>query len=161
MAVKHDVHRELEKAWAELCAAVEAVPPDDREKPGVVEDWTLKDLLGHIAFWSGRAAATLRCACDDRLDAIPIGQGENWVDEWNAREYETRKDRPFTEVRVEWLRNYEEANACLDAAPEEKLNVLLRGNEVASYFAGDTYEHFREHAEHIRDWLRGLETSEE
>jgi hypothetical protein len=161
MAVKFDVHRELEKAWAELSAVVEAIPPEDREKPGVVDSWTLKDLLGHIAFWCGRAAETLRCVCDDRLGNIPVGEGEGWVDEWNAREYELRKDRPFTEVRVEWLRNYAEANACLDATPEEKLNVQLRGNEVAAYFAGDTYEHFREHAQQIREWLRGLETSEE
>jgi uncharacterized protein (TIGR03083 family) len=161
MAVKSDVHRELEKAWAELCAVVDHVPPEDREKPGVVDGWTLKDLLGHIAFWSGRAAETLRCACDDRLDAVPVGEGESWVDEWNAREYELRRDRPFTEIRIEWLRNYQDANACLDATPEDKLNVSLREQEIAVYFAGDTYLHFREHVEHIRDWLRRLETSEE
>ena len=160
MADKVQVHRELEHAWADLSALVDSVPAEDREKPGVVDDWTLKDLLGHIAFWSGRAADTLRCVCADRPGDIPVGEGDNWVDQWNEREYNARKDRSFTEVRTELLRNYKEANACLDAAPEEKLSVKLRGQETAVYFVGDTSGHYREHAEHIREWLRNLETSE-
>ena len=161
MANKVEVHRELEKAWADLCALVDSVPAGDREKPGVVEQWTLKDLLGHIAFWSGRAAETLRCVRAGRLEEVPFGEGDNWTDEWNEREYNVRKDRSFMEVRTEFLRNYKEANSCLDETPEDKVNVKLRGREVAAYFAGDTYGHYREHAEHIRAWLRNLETSED
>ncbi len=160
MADKVEVHRELEQAWADLTAVVDSVPVGDREKPGVVESWTLKDLLGHIAFWSGRAAETLRCACAGRLDDIPFGEGDNWFDEWNEREYNIRKDRSFMEVRTEFLRNYKEANARLDETPEEKVNMRLRGEVVSVYFAGDTSGHYREHAVHIREWLRNLETSE-
>jgi len=154
------MHRELEQAWAGLTAVVESVSVEDREKPGVVESWTLKDLLGHIAFWSGRAAETLRCACAGRLDDIPFGEGDNWFDEWNEREYNIRKDRSFMEVRTEFLRNYKEANACLDETPEEKINLKLRGKDVADSFAGDTSLHYREHARHIQEWQRNLETSE-
>jgi len=155
-----EIHRELEHAWADLCALAESVSKEDREKPGVVDSWTLKDLLGHIAFWSGRAAETLRCVCADRLDGVPFGEGDNWWDEWNEREYNVRKDRSFMEVRTEFLRNYKEANACLDETPEEKLNLKLRGKEIGVSFAGDTSKHYREHAVHIREWLRNLETSE-
>ena len=160
MADKVEMHRELELAWSDLTAVVESVSEEDREKPGVVESWTLKDLLGHLAFWSGRAAETLRCVCAGRLDDVPFGEGDNWTDEWNEREYNVRKGRPFMEVRTEFLRNYKEANACLDETPEEKLNLKLRGEEVAVYFAGDTSGHYREHAAQIREWLRELETSE-
>ena len=160
MADKVEMHRELELAWSDLTAVVESVSEEDREKSGVVESWTLKDLLGHLAFWSGRAAETLRCVCAGRLDDVPFGEGDNWTDEWNEREYNVRKDRPFMEVRTEFLRNYKEANACLDETPEEKLNLKLRDEEVAVYFAGDTSGHYREHAAQIREWLRELETSE-
>ena len=127
MADKAEMHRALELAWADLTAAVESVSEEDREKPGVVESWTLKDLLGHVAFWSGRAAETLRCVCAGRLEEVPFGEGDNWTDEWNEREYDIRKDRPFVEVRTEFLRNYKEANSCLDETPEDKVNVKLRG----------------------------------
>ncbi len=160
MADKAEMHRELEHAWADLSDLLESVAEDDREKSGVVDSWTLKDLLGHLAFWSGRAAETLRCVCADRLQDIPVGEGDNWTDEWNEREYNVRKDRSFMEVRTEFLRNYKEANTCLDETPEEKINLMLRGEEVAVYFAGDTYGHYREHTEQIREWLRDLETTE-
>jgi hypothetical protein len=160
LADKIEVHRELEHAWADLTTAVEAVSKEDREKPGVVESWTLKDLLGHIAFWSGRAADTLRCVCEDRIQDIVVGEGDNWTDEWNEREYNVRRDFSFMEVRAEFLRNYKDANACLDNAPEEKLSLKLRGEEAAVFFVGDTSGHYREHAAHIREWLRNLETSE-
>jgi hypothetical protein len=160
LAGKAEMHRELEEAWAELATVLESVPEEDREKPGVVESWTLKDLLGHLAFWSGRAAETLRCVCEDRPQDILVGEGDNWTDEWNEREYNVRKDRSFMEVRAEFLRNYKEANVRLDETPEEKVNMRLRGEVVSVYFAGDTSGHYREHAAHIREWLRNLETSE-
>ena len=160
MANKAEMHRELEKAWAELATVLESVPDEDRETPGVVASWTVKDLLGHLAFWSGRAAETLRCVCEDRPQDIPVGEGDNWVDEWNEREYNVRKDSSFTEVRAEFLRNYKEANARLDETPDEKVNTRLRGEVVAVYFVGDTSGHYREHAAQIREWLRNLETSE-
>ena len=125
------MHRELEEAWAELATVLESVPEEDREKPGVVESWTLKDLLGHLAFWSGRAAETLRCVCENRLDDVSFGEGDNWTDEWNEREYNVRKDHSFMEVRAEFLRNYKEANARLDETPEEKVNMRLRGEVVS------------------------------
>ena len=111
--------------------------------------------------WSGRAAETLRCVCSGRPQDVPFGQSENWVDEWNEREYEARKDRSFTEARAEWARNHESACEALDETPEEKLNEKVRDRTALEYFAGDTYEHYREHAAHIRDWRQQLDTSED
>jgi len=160
VADKAQVERELDRAWGELMKLVEATPEDACTQAGVVEDWSLKDLLGHIAFWSQRAAETLRCATAGRLSDVPIGRGANWVDEWNAKAYAERKDLPFTQVRAEWMRNHEDATKALDATPPEKLDEKLRDNPVLQYFAGDTYEHYREHAEHIKAWLQQVETTE-
>ena len=160
VADKTQVERELDHAWGELLRAVEAVPDDACTQPGVVDEWSLKDLLGHIAFWSERAAETLRCATADRLNDVPMGSGDGWVDEWNKKAYDERKDHPFKEVRAEWIRNHENATSALDGAPAEKLDELLNESPILQYFAGDTYEHYREHTEHIKAWLQQLETTE-
>lgn len=89
-----------------------------------------------------------------------MGGREGWVDAWNAREYELRKAIPFSQVRAEWMRNHQEATRELDATPAERLDEELRGYPLLRYFAGDTYEHYREHAEQIRAWLHDLETTE-
>lgn len=158
---KDEVLRELDSAWGDLMRAVETVPEDDCETPGVVDEWTLKDLLGHISFWSGLAASTLRCATDGRLEDVERGQGDNWVDEWNKREYEARKDFPLSQVRAEWMRNHLEAADALDQAPEEVLDMPFKNGPIHAYFSGDTYEHYREHTDHIKAWQQQLDTSEE
>jgi uncharacterized protein (TIGR03083 family) len=161
MADKAAVERQLDEAWAELQALVQKAPEDAVTEPGVVEDWSLKDLLGHMAFWSGRAARNLRCTAAGRPDEAEFGEGENWVDEWNAREFEARRDHEFHQVRAEWMRNHEDAVKALDEAPAEVLDEKLRGDDsVLEGFGWDTYEHYRQHAEHIKDWLRQTETSE-
>ena len=40
-----------EPAWGRLLSGVGRVPIDRTEEPGVTGDWSLKTLLGHIAFW--------------------------------------------------------------------------------------------------------------
>ena len=161
MADKAAVERQLDEAWAELQGLVQKAPEDAATEPGVVDEWSLKDLLGHMAFWSGRAARTLRCAAAGRPEDAEFGEGENWVDEWNAREFAARRDHEYHQVRAEWMRNHEDVVKALHDAPPEALDAKLRGESSAlDIFAGDTYEHYREHAEHIKDWLRQTETSE-
>lgn len=162
MADKAEVERALDEAWSELITLVQAVPEDDATQPGVVEDWSLKDLLGHMAFWSGRACRTLRCVGAGHPEEAEFGEGPAWVDEWNAREMNARKQHSWSEVRAEWMRNHEEAAKALDEAPADKLDGKLKDQyAVLDVFAEDTYKHYREHAEHIRNWLRQTETSEE
>jgi uncharacterized protein (TIGR03083 family) len=161
MADKQAIEQRLDAAWAELLGLVQKVPEDAVTRPGVVEDWSLKDLLGHIAFWSGRAARTLRCTAAGRPEDAEFGDGEDWVDAWNAREFEARKDHEFHQVRAEWMRNHEDVCKALDDAPAEAFDIKLRGGySVLENFAGDTFMHYSEHAQHIRNWLREMETSE-
>ena len=157
---KADVLRDLDSAWGDLMQTIEAILDDDCETPGVVDEWTLKDLLGHMAFWSGQAASTLRCATAGRLEDVDRGHGDNWVDEWNKREYEARKDHSLSQVRAEWMRNHRDAAEALDHAPPEVLDMPFNNGPIHQYFAGDTYEHYREHTEHIKAWQQQLDTSE-
>jgi hypothetical protein len=157
---KAKVVRDLDSAWGDLMRTVEAIPAEDCEKPGVVGDWSLKDVLGHIAFWSGQAATTMRCAAAGRLEDVERGTGSNWVDEWNEREYRARKDHALSEVRAEFLRNHKEAADALEAAPEEVLETKFGQYRVITYFEGDTFDHYREHNEQIKEWQQQLDTSE-
>ncbi len=160
MAEKVDLERELESAWAELRSPVDEVPDSELEQPGVVDEWSMKDLLGHLAFWSQHAADSLTAVDAGRTDEIVFGEGENWFDDWNAREYIVRKDRSFSDIRVEWLRGYENARAALVAASEEDLAKKHGEYDPQHSFPADTFLHYREHTEHIRSWMRDLETTE-
>lgn len=160
MAEKVDLERELESAWDELRSLVDEVPDSELEQPGVVDEWSMKDLLGHVGFWSQHAANSLSAVNAGRLDEIVFGEGENWFDDWNAREYAVRQDRSFPDIRVEWLQGHENARTALVAASEENLAKTHGKYDPQRSFPADTFLHYQEHAEHIRSWMRDLETTE-
>ena len=157
---KAEATRELERHWAELRSVIESVPDEEIAQPGVVEEWSVKDIVGHIAFWADRGAATLRASNAGSFEGLVWGEGETWVDDWNERESQVRKDKPYTEIRGEWLKAHEAARQALEGASDETLDAPFRGHTVADFYIGDTYTHYKEHAEQIKAWLHEMETTE-
>lgn len=150
----------LVSAWDELVAVVDSVPGDEMEAPGVVEEWSVKDLLGHIAFWADKGAGDLELLTSGRAQEIETPGGDENVDRWNRREAEARKGMRLAEIRGQWLASFEHARAALDSVPADVLDTGVAGYAQWKRFAGDTYLHYREHADQIRAWQRALETTE-
>lgn len=159
-STKDTTTRELERAWTALRSLIESIPEDELTAAGVVGDWSIKDVMGHVAFWDERAALTLRAATAGKPHDIPKGEGPNWVDEWNEREYRARKDKSFKDIRGEWITAHENARSALAEVPEGLLDTQAGPAKVIDYFAGDTYTHYDEHLEQIKAWLREMETTE-
>ncbi len=158
---KADVEREIVEAWLALASAVDSLSDLEQEQPGVVDGWTVKDLLGHIAFWAQLAAENLQLIAAGKPDQIRSPASEEALDEWNERERRLRLDRPLADVRKEWLESFEGAMQALAAFPVEQLVEEAKGGQTAlKLLAADTYEHYREHLEHLVAWRRELETTE-
>ena len=157
---KADVERELLDAWEALGSAVDSFSDLEMEQPGVVESWSIKDLLGHIAFWAQQAAENLQLIAAGRADEVQRPSDEKAMDEWNEREWRLRRERPLSEVREEWLESFQGAMQALVALPSERLEEKLRGYTALKLLAEDTYEHYKEHLAHLTAWRRELETTE-
>ncbi len=158
---KADIERELLHAWQELASAVDSFSEAEMEQAGVIEGWSVKDLLGHIAFWADKAAADLQAVAGGKEDEVATPGSEKAVDEWNERERQSRAGRPLAEIREEWLESFQKAMDALAAFPADRLQEKLKGSTVLDRFAGDTYEHYREHFGDLSAWRRELETTEE
>ncbi|MBI1886690.1 MAG: maleylpyruvate isomerase N-terminal domain-containing protein [Chloroflexi bacterium] len=157
---KAAILRQLDDAWATVRAAVESVPEEEVEQLGVVESWSVKDLLGHMAFWADKAASDLNVVAARRPgDVLKPADGEE-VDAWNAREAERREGFSFEAVKQEWHKGHEAAREALKAVAPDVLEQNVKGWTMLKRFAEDTYMHYREHAEHILNWQRELETTE-
>ncbi len=157
---KADVEREMVEAWQALGSAVDSFSDMELEQSGVVESWSIKDLLGHIAFWAQQAAENLQLSAAGRANEIRRPSDEKAVDEWNAREWRQRRDLPLSAVREEWLESFQGAMEALAACPTEKLEEKIKSYTALKLFAEDTYEHYREHLAHLTAWRRELETTE-
>ena len=158
---KADIERELLHAWQELASAVDSFSEAEMEQAGVIEGWSVKDLLGHIAFWADKAAADLQAVAGGREDEVATPGSEKAVDEWNERERQSRAGRPLAEIREEWLESFQKAMDALAGFPADRLQEKVKGATVLDRFAGDTYEHYREHFGDVSAWRRELETTEE
>ena len=159
-ATKANVERELVEAWQALASTVDSFSDATMEQPGVLEGWSIKDLLGHIAFWAQRAAENLQLAAAGKADEIRFPANLAAVDEWNERERRLRQDRPLPDVREEWLESFQRAMQALADFPAEKLEQKTKGQTVLRWFAIDTYEHYREHLTQLFAWRREVETTE-
>lgn len=157
---KAAVERELVEAWQALASAVDSFSDMELEQPGVVESWSVKDLLGHIAFWAQEAAHNLQAISAGKADEVRRPGSEQTTDEWNEREWRLRKERPLSAIREEWLASFHRAKEALAALPSQGLQEELRGRTVLALFAEDTYQHYQEHIEHLAAWRRELETTE-
>ena len=131
-------------AWLDLEAAFAAVPPDRREVEGVVPGWSTHDLLWHCAYWAADAGDSL-----DRLrrgDPEPEEPSDD--DALVAQILAEGRGMTWDEVFAQTQRNRERVRAALtafDDLPEEA--VVL--------FTDETFEHYEEHAAHVRAFGEG------
>ncbi len=157
---KADVERELVEAWQALASTVDSFSDAELERAGVVEGWSVKDLLGHIAFWSQRAAQNLQLAAKGKANEIRFPANLKAVDEWNERERRLRQDRPLPDLREEWLESFRQVTQALADFPADKLEQKVGGQTVLRWLAIDTYEHYREHLTQLSAWRREVATTE-
>ncbi len=132
---KADVERELLEAWEALGSAVDSFSDMELEQPGVVESWSIKDLLGHIAFWAQQAAENMQLIAAGRADEVRRPSDEKATDEWNEREWRVRRERPLSDVREEWLESFQGAMQALAACPSKKLEEKIKGYTALKLFA--------------------------
>jgi len=134
VTTKDETTRREQEAWAELEAAVAAVPEERLETPALDGGWSVKDVLWHIAYW-----------WNDFVRASADGWSEDpgETDDVNDREFRRSRALPYVEVR-----------AMVDEAREGMLEVWSRvaedDAEGVSWFVEETIDHYPDHLQPIR-----------
>jgi len=120
--------------------------------PGVMDDWSVRDLVVHVAFWSEHGADALALAAAGRGEGFAYSTAE--TDAMNARILAegrsispaaalAREDAAFTAFRT--------ALAALD--PSLLAVRLGNGDTVEQVVRYDGPEHYAEHTAHLRAWF--------
>ncbi len=132
----------IETSWRALLDAIEGVPDDRLTEPGVAGDWSIKDLMGHIAFWEEQAFA----AAQRHLAGEPDAEVD--VQALNEREAAARRDLSAAEQRAAMEQGHATILDLLVSTPE--IDPRVAG--LCGCLEGDTYQHYDEHAADIRAW---------
>jgi hypothetical protein len=127
--------------------------------------WTIKDVLAHLTAWQQVSIARLDAA---RLDREPILPGwlagsdpesERERDRFNAKIYETYRERPWSRVHRDWKNGFLRFLTLGEEVPEESLMDAekypwLKGYALFAVLQGSYEHHHIDHFEPLLAWVR-------
>jgi hypothetical protein len=132
--------------------ALDAVAPDSMTTPGLVGEWSARDLIAHLGYWAGHATEVIHVVEQGRIDEI--GVGEPPVDEVNATVARIARTTELVTVRKREAASVEalvERLLLLD--PALLGERLPDGLTLEEGIREDGAAHYREHAEELRGVL--------
>jgi hypothetical protein len=126
----------LDQGWANLGLAIAGLPHERWGEPGVCGAWSVKDVLGHVAFWDRYSADVARREA----------AGESTADEvdWQAMnevDAAAKADWTVAAIRTELAAAHEAVLTAYRALPTLNEGAIK-----------EDWEHYDEHAAEIRSW---------
>ena len=151
---------DLAAARDEFLAAVADIDPGLRITPGLVGDWSARDLLAHVGYWSGHAAESLHRAEQGELHEF--GRDDLSVDERNEVVTKVARETDYATVASREQGAYEAFAARLAAVDPEALSDRdADGDTLEEVIGFDGAGHYREHTLDIRAWFDGKDAPDE
>ncbi len=147
-----DLLAALDAAHDDFLDALNDVDADLATVPGVMGDWSVRDLVVHVAAWSEHGADALELATNGR--GAEFGYSKADTDAMNERILaDARVTAPMGALRREAaaFTRFRETLAALDA-PLLDL-VLGNGDTVEAVVRYDGPDHYAEHTAHLRAWF--------
>jgi len=145
---------DLNAAHAEFEAALASVDPALRDAPGLVGQWSARELVGHLGYWAGEATEAIHRAEQDELDAY--GADELSVDERNAVVARVAHEADFATVAAREQAAFSAFSARLARADPEWLTATdADGDALEEIIKFDGADHYREHTADLRAWFTG------
>ena len=124
-------------------------------------EWSIKDIMAHIAAWEQ--------LCTSWLDECARGEtphpSERVDIESNDRIYRESRDRPLAEIQELFHQTHQQflhqVDLLFQTLTEEEINASHRfawteawpGSSLIAVIADNSYEHYYDHAQQIRNWL--------
>jgi hypothetical protein len=159
---RNELTSQIARDRAALDAVVDSLDDERLTTPGH-EGWSVKDHLSHIAAWERMIVAHLRNCTDHEVVGMDeAAYARASLQELNDRLYELHRDEPAGVLRAEYRAAHLAIVACIRQLPEERFAEVYWPDDpsrktVLDKIAGDTYLHYREHLEWIRELLARLE----
>lgn len=145
---KQQLLKQLDKAWQSFKASYAGLPDAQLTEPGVVDDWSVKDILAHVTTWEEEALQHLPfIAKGGRPPRYSVKYGG--IDAFNAQMTEQKQRLPLSEVLRQLEETHHRLIAYIERAPEEQFTQETRFRRRLRL---DTYSHYPLHTRAIRAW---------
>ena len=139
---KQQVVAAIDDAWRELRRTLSRLRTADMVVPGVVGDWTIKDLIGHITTWES-----------ELIDALTLHSNlpSRDISQFNQDEAEAKSHFSTREVMAQMEETHRLLRDLLSQLPSSRFEP---GDGTRSVIDEASVLHYEEHAAQIRGWIR-------
>lgn len=126
------------------------------QRPGPQSDWSVKDLMAHIASWERHMLENVRLLL--KGEAPHIADDEDTV---NAGVFAENKDRALADVRAEFAGQMALLEERLSPLSEDQINDAqhfpqLNGKPLLYPIIGDTFGHYGVHRSDLERYVASL-----
>ena len=143
---------DLVTARADFLDALADVDPALLTSPGLVGEWSAREVVAHLGYWAGHAAEAIHHAEQRRLDEFDVEAPS--VDERNAVVARVAGETDLATVRArEELASDALRKRILGADPEWLIERDAEGDTLEEIIRNDGADHYREHTGDIRAWF--------
>ena len=147
---KREFLERMRAARADFNEAISGLTEDQITGNIVAGEWTVKDIVAHLAAWQMEALRAIEQAERGEESGPLIDES---VDEWNQRRVEERRRLPLVDVIQEFTESHDELLAALERWPEDTVPLGPAGWDEDCRLWWLT-EHDREHLDAIQAYRR-------
>jgi hypothetical protein len=151
--------RDLDAAREAFLAVLEDVDLELATVPGVMEDWSVRDLVYHVALWCEHGSEAIDLAAHGRADSFSYSPAD--TDAMNARFLADGRTVSPADALAREEGAFEGFRARIAGLDEALLALELgNGDTVEEVIAYDGPGHYAEHTAHLQSWF-GTEAGDE
>lgn len=163
---KQSLLEAFSREQAKLEALLATLDADDMTMSGVVGDWSVKDVLAHLAEWHAMCLSWYAAGLRGEVPELPApGYKWNQTPALNEQIYQANRDRPIDDVRQWFQSTQAEIIGTVQSLPDA---VLFSPNQFAwtgknmlgAYFVSATSSHYLWAYNEIRKGLKKRQTAD-
>lgn len=140
---------ELTTARRELFELIDRISPDSMTTPGLVGEWSGREVIAHLGYWAGNAVEVIQAVEEGRADEVD--EAKPPTDEVNETVARVARDTDLATVRKREAATVDVLIERLGRMDPGLLAARLPdGDALAEGISADAGQHYRQHAGELR-----------
>lgn len=145
---KQQLLAKIDNAWSALRDSAAGLDEIQLAQPGVTGDWSVIDILGHVAVWEEEALKHLPHILEGKRPP-KYADLYGGIDAFNALKTEENRRLSTAAALARFEKTHQRLLEYLQDAPDEQIKTETRFRRRIRL---DTYSHYPIHTEAIREW---------
>ena len=145
---KKDLLAAIEKERGALETFLETLTPEQMNEPGVVGEWSVKDVLSHVIEWEQMCLGWYKAGLRGEVPALPaLGFKWNQTPQLNQHIFEKHRDRSLDDVLTQFHASHREILGVIQGLSNEALFTAghyawTNKNTLGTYMVSATSSHY-------------------